>query len=78
MNIRIHRSLLLMAYAMVSVGWATRGNESVAQEKQLPAAEPKLFTSEHIAANKLEPYLERASKWTKDIAKLTANNKTEG
>ncbi|MCY3011500.1 MAG: GDSL-type esterase/lipase family protein [Planctomycetota bacterium] len=78
MNIRIHRSLLLMACAMVSVGWATLGNESVAQETRPPAAEPKLFTSEHIAAHKLEPYLERASKWTKDIAKLTANNKTEG
>jgi hypothetical protein len=78
MNLRIRRALLWTVCAMMSVKWVTCGIESVAQETQPPAAEPKLFTSEHIAANKLEPYLERAAKWRKDITQLTANNKTEG
>lgn len=77
MNVHFRRSLLFFVGTFVGIGLVTHGT-GAAQEKVPPNADAELYTSDHITTHGLEPYIERAAKWKKDIAQLTAKNKTDG
>lgn len=49
-----------------------------AEQKSAPKSLSAPIDPEHIRANQLEAYVDRALKWDKEVATLAANNATEG